>query len=85
MMRTSGSALAVQPLPDGCQPGLVLEGFEAEEISRAVGELLHDPARLARMSAAAGQRAEERISFERMLDEWEWVLAGPEPLAEVHA
>jgi glycosyltransferase involved in cell wall biosynthesis len=72
----SGAAEALDPLPDGRRPGVVTAGFEAEEIARVVSQLLHDPARLAEMGAAARQRAEERFSFERMLDGWERVLAG---------
>lgn len=71
----SGADEALDPLPDGRRPGLVV-GFGAEEVAAALRGLLDDPARLAAMSAAARERAEERFSFERMLDRWEAVLAG---------
>jgi glycosyltransferase involved in cell wall biosynthesis len=70
----SGADEALDPLPDGRRPGVVTSGFAVEEIARAVGGLLGDPAALAEMRVAARERAEERFSFERMLDRWERVL-----------
>ncbi len=71
----SGADEALDPLRDGRRPGLVV-GFDAGEVAAALRSLLDDPARLAAMSAASRERAEERFSFERMLDRWEVVLAG---------
>lgn len=71
----SGAAEALEPLPDGRRPGVVV-GFAAAEIAAAVRGLLDDPARRAGMGTAARERAEERFSFERMLDRWERVLEG---------
>lgn len=71
----SGAADAMEPLPDGRRPGVVV-GFDAEEIAAAVRGILEDPARRADMAAAARERAEERFGFERMLDRWERVLEG---------
>ncbi|HEV2147112.1 MAG TPA: glycosyltransferase [Longimicrobiaceae bacterium] len=72
----SGADEALDPLPDGRRPGLVV-GFTPEEVAAAVRELLADPARRAGMGSAARERAEERFGFERMLDRWEAVLGAP--------
>lgn len=71
----SGADDALAPLPDGRRPGIVV-GFDPAEIAAALREVLDDPERRARMSAAARERAEERFGFERMLDRWERVLSG---------
>lgn len=71
----SGAREALEPLPDGRAPGVVV-GWDDAELADALGGLLADPARRAAMREEALRRAEGRFGFERMLDEWERVLAG---------
>ncbi|HEX8393472.1 MAG TPA: glycosyltransferase [Longimicrobium sp.] len=70
----SGAREALEPLPDGTAPGVVT-GWEDAEIAAALAALLADSGRRARMAEAAVRRARERFGYERMLDEWEAVLA----------
>ncbi|HEU0077147.1 MAG TPA: glycosyltransferase [Longimicrobiaceae bacterium] len=70
----SGAEEALEPLPGGRRPGLVVAPRPAE-IAAALVRMLDDPARLAEMSAAARERVEERFSFEGFLDRWERLLA----------
>lgn len=76
----SGADEALDPLPDGRLPGLVV-GFDEASIVAAVARLLADPALRRGMGAAALERIEERFSFERMLDRWEEMLAPGAPSA----
>ncbi|HEX8276387.1 MAG TPA: glycosyltransferase [Longimicrobiaceae bacterium] len=69
----SGAEEALEPLPDGRRPGLLVAPGPAE-IAEALRGMLEDPARLAEMSAAARERVEERFSYEGFLDRWERLL-----------
>lgn len=71
----SGAALALAPLPDGSVPG-ALVGFDPSELAAALRRLLDDPAARQKASQAACRRARESFGFERLLDDWESVLAG---------
>ncbi|HEX2189043.1 MAG TPA: glycosyltransferase [Longimicrobiaceae bacterium] len=68
-----GADEALDPLPDGRRPGLVV-GFDPGEVAAALGEVLAAPGLRSEMSAAARERAGERFSFGTMLDRWEEVL-----------
>lgn len=72
----SGADEALDPLPDRTLPGRVVP-FEVEPLATALGELLGAPDLRARMAAAARARADERFSFDAMLDRWERVLSPP--------
>lgn len=74
----SGAAEALEPLPDGRRPGLVVPEA-VEPLARAVESILQCPSVRTEMGAAARQRARERFGEARMLDEWERVLRGEEP------
>jgi glycosyltransferase involved in cell wall biosynthesis len=71
----SGALDALQPFPDGSEPGLIVEA-EPERIAAAIASILHTGEAHARMRAAALQRARESFSYERMIDDYEAVLAG---------
>lgn len=73
----SGASEALEPFPDGTAPGEVV-GFTAEELSAALSRLLADAELRRAMGAAAVRRVAERFDFERMLDDWERLLAGAE-------
>lgn len=51
------------------ETGLVVPPHDAAGLARAVVELMNDPARRATLGRAGRQRAEERFSAERMVDE----------------
>lgn len=76
--RVSGAAEALAPLEDGTVPG-ELVGFDAAEVAAAVGRLLADQDLRHRAGAAAARRARERFGMERLLNDWEAVLAGGSP------
>jgi glycosyltransferase involved in cell wall biosynthesis len=71
----SGAEDALQPLPDGREPGRVLAGFDDEELAATLGTLLADRVRLREMGEAARHRARSEFDFDRMLDRWEAVLS----------
>jgi glycosyltransferase involved in cell wall biosynthesis len=71
----SGADEALDPLPDGRRPG-VLMPFDEEGIRRTLSELLADREALRAMGTAARERAAERFSFDAMIDRWEALLAG---------
>ena len=75
----SGAEDALAPDPDGAAPGVLLTGFDEEEIARALGACLADPDRLRRMGEVARARARSRFDFESVLDRWEEILAGRGP------
>jgi glycosyltransferase involved in cell wall biosynthesis len=69
----SGAQEALEPGPHG-PPGRIVAGFEPEQIVPAVRALLEQPELRERMSSAARERARERFSFERMLNDFETLL-----------
>ncbi|MGH7466502.1 MAG: glycosyltransferase [Longimicrobiales bacterium] len=71
----SGAQEALEPGPDGT-PGRITAGFETQEITAAVRELLEQTAARQEMRRAALARARERFSFERMVDQFESLLRG---------
>jgi glycosyltransferase involved in cell wall biosynthesis len=71
----SGAAEALRPLPGGTAPGEIVE-FSSEALAAALDRLLRDPERRRAMAEAAVQHARTRFDFDRMVDEWERVLAG---------
>jgi glycosyltransferase involved in cell wall biosynthesis len=72
----SGAEEALAPFPDGSCPGVLLRGFDEQELAAELRALLHDPVALRRMGAAARNRAASEFDFDRMLDRWVAVLAG---------
>jgi glycosyltransferase involved in cell wall biosynthesis len=76
--RVSGAGEALAPFPDGPAPG-ELVGFDASELAGALRRLLEDPERRRIASQAALRRSRESFDFERLLDDWEAVLAGEAP------
>lgn len=74
----SGAAEALEPLPDGRRPGIVVEG-DVAAVARAVAVLLERPGERTRMAEAARERARSRFAPDRMLDRWEGVLGGSGP------
>ncbi|HET9984292.1 MAG TPA: glycosyltransferase family 4 protein [Longimicrobiales bacterium] len=70
----SGAREALEPLPDGTAPGVIVS-TEPADIAREAVALLADPARLRRMGSAARRRAEERFSYDRMISDYERILA----------
>lgn len=54
--------------------GIVLQGFDAAELTAALKLMTSDAAKRARMSAAARRRHSEHYTFERMIDQWEALL-----------
>lgn len=78
----SGAEDALHPSPDGSEPGRLLSGFSADELSEVLAELLAAPELLQGMRRAAGERARTEFGFETLLDRWEVALARePIPLA----
>jgi glycosyltransferase involved in cell wall biosynthesis len=71
----SGAREALEPGTDGRAPGLVT-GFAPPEIASALNSVLYDRELLEEMGGAAGQRYEERFSYEKMLDRWEALFYG---------
>jgi glycosyltransferase involved in cell wall biosynthesis len=70
----SGADEALDPLPDGRRPGVVM-GFDDDAIHRTLSGLLADRTSLAEMGATAAERAAERFSMAAMIDAWEALLA----------
>lgn len=70
----SGAREALEPFADGTAPGVVT-GWEDAEIASALASVVAESDGRARMAKTAAIRARERFGFERMLDEWESVLA----------
>ena len=70
----SGAREALEPLPDGRRPGVVVEPIE-EAVASSLAALLADRATLAAMGAAARVRAQDRFAWEDKLARWEAVLA----------
>jgi glycosyltransferase involved in cell wall biosynthesis len=71
----SGAREALDPLPEGIVPGLVV-GHELDQIIRVLDSLLEEPSRIAKMGRAGRRRARERFDYDRMVDRWEDVLLG---------
>lgn len=69
----SGTAAALEPLPDGQHPGRVVSA-DVPSLARAVGELLADPVACRAMGAAARERAHTRFDRKEELDRWERLL-----------
>lgn len=55
----------------------IVTGWEPHEIAQAVSAIVADGSRHAQMGAAAARVARERYSFDRMIGEWETILANP--------
>jgi len=55
--------------------GLLVEPGNVEAVATAVEDLLRHPARLDEMRSAARRRVEERFSLDRMIEEYESLLA----------
>lgn len=73
-----GAREALRPFPDGAEPGRVVSP-EPTRLAEAVNSILADHERHARMRAAARRRARESFDYDRMIDDYEAVLAG-EPI-----
>jgi len=72
----SGSEDALGSKDDETSSGIIA-GFTAESIADAARRLLLDPQRRATLGAVARKRAEQRFSFDAMLDKWEEFLGPP--------
>ncbi|MEX2284790.1 MAG: glycosyltransferase [Gemmatimonadota bacterium] len=72
----SGAVEALRPLADGRLPGRVLSSFDPGELSSTLGELLSKPSLMRLMAEAAEQAARDYFDFDRMVVEYETVLAG---------
>ncbi|HET6764192.1 MAG TPA: glycosyltransferase, partial [Longimicrobiaceae bacterium] len=70
----SGADEALDPLPDGRRPGVIMP-FDDDAILETLSGLLADPAGLAEMGGAAVERAAARFSMAAMIDAWEVLLA----------
>jgi glycosyltransferase involved in cell wall biosynthesis len=77
----SGAADALAPLADGRAPGVLLQGFEAAELTEALRDLLGNSGRIRSMGEAARDKARADFDFERMLDRWETTLFPPSAAA----
>jgi glycosyltransferase involved in cell wall biosynthesis len=71
----SGADDALEPLPDGRRPGIVLDTFDVQELAKAIDSLLADEAGLDTMREGAREKARAEFGIETMLDRWEGVLA----------
>lgn len=74
----SGAEEALRPFADGVEPGLVVPA-DPVDLAAATGRILADPARHRRMRQAASRRARESFGYERMIEDYEAVLAGETP------
>lgn len=72
----SGAGEALAPLPDGSAPGVVISEFDAAALAAAAHSLLADPHARALAGRAGRRRVAERFVYDRMLDQWEALLAG---------
>jgi glycosyltransferase involved in cell wall biosynthesis len=73
----SGALEALEPLEDGSVPGLIV-GLDAGELAAAIQRVLDEPAERQRMSDNAIRRARDRFDFDKMIGQWERMLAaGP--------
>lgn len=70
----SGAREALEPLPDGRRPGVVVD-FDERALRDAVCGMLADEATRRATAAAARERAAERFTYARMIDRWETLLA----------
>ena len=70
----SGAREALEPLPDGTAPGLIVPG-EPAALRAALQRILDDAALAASMRAAARRRLETRFAPAAILDQWEALLA----------
>jgi glycosyltransferase involved in cell wall biosynthesis len=73
--RVSGAFEALAPNSEGEAAGEVV-GFDVAELAASLSRMLADPAGRRRMADAAARRAQERFGLERLIDQWETVLAG---------
>jgi glycosyltransferase involved in cell wall biosynthesis len=73
--RVSGAVEALAPNSEGEAAGEVV-GFDVAELSACLSRLLADPMRRRCMANAAARRARECYGLERLIDQWETVLAG---------
>lgn len=72
----SGAREALEPFGDGTAPGIIA-GPDPADIAAAIRTVLDDPAVLRSMQEAASRRAMERYGYDRMIDDYEAVLAAP--------
>ncbi len=70
----SGAQEALEPLADGSAPGIVVQSFEPNDLAAGVRMLLAQPKADSGASKAALERAGERFSLERMVQDFETLL-----------